>query len=116
MNQKPLYMKNYDTPTDQQADQRGRNVTVRGKKFGSQTQGKSGTFQLNIKMMNFNKKSRRGLPRRDLKFSRGRQSEGEHNSRSHSWSQRHCTGVNTARGNGNQGTAVQDILLFSPAC
>lgn len=112
MNQKPLYMKNYDTPTEQQADQRGRNVTVRGKKFGSQTQGKSGTFQLDIKMMNFNKKSRRGLPRRDLKFSRGRQSEGEHNSRSHSWSQRHCTGVNTARGNGNQGTAVQEIPGF----
>lgn len=92
----------YDESTEQQARKGERNVSVRGRKVRSQTEGRSRKLQVNIKMMNFNKKSRRR--ERDLNLSRGACNSSALSG--------NCAEGNAARENRPQSSAVRDILLL----
>ena len=97
MNQKAFSSKSDGISTEQQAHRWRRNEAGRRRKYGRQTQERSGTFQLKS---------------RDLKSSRGFQSEGAGSS--HAGSQRNCTSRGNKTGeNGDQSCAVRDILIHS---
>lgn len=102
MSKKAFFAKKYDASTEQQ--ERGRRRNLCGRRFGSQTQGRSRTFQLNVKMMN--KKSK------DFALSRGSKSTAICRSSSHSEIRINCTQESTSSESGAHNSAVRDILLL----
>lgn len=112
MSQNEVLMPNFDASNGEQAT-RCRNVAVRGRKFGISTRGRSKTFQLNIKMMNFSKASRRKRSSRGRteRYNAGPSLESERQS------ERGCEkGKKTVGENenyGHQNCCVRDILLQS---
>lgn len=104
MSQNEVLMPNHVVSNGEQAT-RCRNVAVRGRKFSIPAQGRTKTFQLNIKMMNFSKASRR------KRSSRGRTER--YNSGPYSGtSERGCVKGNTIEENEPpQNSCVRDILL-----
>lgn len=103
MSQNEVLMPNYDASNGEQAT-RCHNVAVRGRKFSIPAQGRSKTLQLNIKMMNFSKTSRR------KRSSRGR-TERYNSGPNRGTGERSCVKGNTTQENGPQNSCVRDILL-----